>query len=124
MRASEDAILLRCQSQETMTDSFSFASGGPLFAKKQAQIGNIRHHKYYINKKYPNLDLAKYTHMASDLILPGQPIPLPRGPVPQLGSGVYMRDGQPRASLVGVPRYEGPVGFIHFGLWCLDFRPI
>lgn len=48
--------------------------------------------------------------MASDLTLPGQPIPLPRGPVPQLGSGIYSRDGQVRASLVGVPRYEGSVG--------------
>lgn len=51
--------------------------------------------------------------MASDLMLPGQPITLPRGPVPQLGGGTYSRDGEVRASLVGVPRYEGSVGF-HF----------
>ena len=44
------------------------------------------------------------------LVLPGQPIPLPRGPMPQLGSGVYVRDGHTRASLVGIPRYEGSVG--------------
>lgn len=48
--------------------------------------------------------------MASDLTLPGQLVPLPRGPIPQLGSGIYSRDGQARASLVGVPRYEGSVG--------------
>ncbi|KAH9837087.1 uncharacterized protein C8Q71DRAFT_756760 [Rhodofomes roseus] len=45
--------------------------------------------------------------MSSDLVLPGQPIPLPRGPVPQLGSGIYSRDGNIRASLVGIPGYEG-----------------
>ncbi|OSX67403.1 hypothetical protein POSPLADRAFT_1176209 [Postia placenta MAD-698-R-SB12] len=45
--------------------------------------------------------------MSSDLVLPGQPIPLPRGPVPQLAGGIYSRDGHVRASLVGVPRYEG-----------------
>jgi exosome complex component CSL4 len=47
--------------------------------------------------------------MASDLLLPGQPIPLLRGPIPQLGNGTYTRDGQVRATLVGVPYYEGPV---------------
>ncbi|OJT03061.1 hypothetical protein TRAPUB_6404 [Trametes pubescens] len=41
--------------------------------------------------------------MSSDTVLPGQPIPLPRGPVPQLGGGTYTRDGTVRASLVGVP---------------------
>ncbi|ETW87328.1 hypothetical protein HETIRDRAFT_308387 [Heterobasidion irregulare TC 32-1] len=44
--------------------------------------------------------------MASDCLLPGQPVPLPRGPLPQLGSGIYMKDGEPRASLVGIPRYD------------------
>ena len=44
------------------------------------------------------------------LTLPGQPIPLPRGPVPKLGNGIYERDGQVRASLVGVPKYQGSVG--------------
>ncbi|KIJ68325.1 hypothetical protein HYDPIDRAFT_124691 [Hydnomerulius pinastri MD-312] len=46
--------------------------------------------------------------MASETLLPGQPVPLPRGPVPNLGGGLYIKDGQVRASLVGVPRYEGP----------------
>ncbi|KAJ4486278.1 hypothetical protein J3R30DRAFT_3283674 [Lentinula aciculospora] len=45
--------------------------------------------------------------MASDLVLPGQPIPLPRGPVPKIGRGIYEKDSQIRASLVGVPRFEG-----------------
>ncbi|KAF7969218.1 hypothetical protein HWV62_27923 [Athelia sp. TMB] len=41
-------------------------------------------------------------------LLPGQPLQLPaRGPAPQLGSGVYSRDGQVRASLVGEPSYNG-----------------
>ncbi|OCH95772.1 hypothetical protein OBBRIDRAFT_809622 [Obba rivulosa] len=48
--------------------------------------------------------------MSSDLVLPGQPIPIPRGPIPQLGTGVYAREGAVRASLTGTPRYEGPVG--------------
>ncbi|VDB99806.1 unnamed protein product [Peniophora sp. CBMAI 1063] len=42
-------------------------------------------------------------------VLPGQPIPLPqKGPAPQLGQGVYLRSGQVRASLLGVPSYDGP----------------
>lgn len=51
--------------------------------------------------------------MASDTVLPGQPIVIPRGPVPQLGSGTYLRDGQVRASLMGVPRHQGSVGLLH-----------
>ncbi|PFH54586.1 hypothetical protein AMATHDRAFT_37901 [Amanita thiersii Skay4041] len=47
--------------------------------------------------------------MADDILLPGQLIPLPRGPAPRLGSGTFSRDAQPRATLVGVPRYDGPV---------------
>lgn len=50
--------------------------------------------------------------MASDIVLPGQPITLPRGPLPLLGSGTYTRDGQVRASLVGVPSITGSVGYI------------
>jgi len=52
--------------------------------------------------------------MPFNLVLPGQPIPIPRGPRPQLGSGVYFRDGHTRASLVGIPRYEGSVGGVLF----------
>lgn len=48
--------------------------------------------------------------MSSSAVLPGQPIPLPaRGPAPQLGTGVYERDGQVRASLLGVPHMDGSV---------------
>ncbi|KAG6820373.1 hypothetical protein H0H93_001344 [Arthromyces matolae] len=43
----------------------------------------------------------------SDIFLPGQPIPLPRGPAPQLGPGVYSRNSLLRASLLGVPRNDG-----------------
>ncbi|KAK0198468.1 hypothetical protein F5146DRAFT_1019742 [Armillaria mellea] len=45
--------------------------------------------------------------MSSDLVLPGQPIPLSRGPVPCLGRGIYTKDDQVRASLVGTPHYDG-----------------
>ncbi|KAH0590592.1 Exosome complex component csl4 [Termitomyces sp. J132] len=41
--------------------------------------------------------------MASELVLPGQPVSLPR-PAPQLGPGLYSRDALVRASLVGIPR--------------------
>lgn len=43
------------------------------------------------------------------LLLPGQPITLPKGPAAQLGAGTYVRDGKLRASLVGVPRFTGGV---------------
>ncbi|KAJ8596992.1 hypothetical protein M405DRAFT_804619 [Rhizopogon salebrosus TDB-379] len=46
--------------------------------------------------------------MASDILLPGQPVSLPRGPAPNLGSGLYIKDGQARASLVGIAQYDGP----------------
>ena len=47
--------------------------------------------------------------MDIDLKLPGQPIQIPRGPASQLSNGVYSRDGQVRASLVGVPVYQASV---------------
>jgi exosome complex component CSL4 len=46
----------------------------------------------------------------SNIVLPGQPIPLPRGPIPQVGAGIYTRDAQMRASVVGVPKMDGSVG--------------
>ena len=46
----------------------------------------------------------------SDIVLPGQPIPLPRGPVPRSGSGTYTRDAQLRASIVGIAKMDGSVG--------------
>ncbi|KAF8740619.1 hypothetical protein AX14_007996 [Amanita brunnescens Koide BX004] len=42
------------------------------------------------------------------LVLPGQPVPLVKGPVPRLGSGIYARDALLRSSLVGFPHYSGP----------------
>ena len=48
--------------------------------------------------------------ISDTLLLPGQPIPLPaRGPAPQLGPGIYERNGQLRASLLGIPQFEGSV---------------
>ncbi|KAF9452659.1 hypothetical protein P691DRAFT_803780 [Macrolepiota fuliginosa MF-IS2] len=41
------------------------------------------------------------------LLLPGQPIPIPRGPAPQLGVGTYSRDNQVRSSILGIPKFEG-----------------
>lgn len=49
------------------------------------------------------------TNMSTSTLLPGQPIPVPRGPAPQLGGGTYQRDGQIRASVVGVPQFQGSV---------------
>lgn len=49
--------------------------------------------------------------MSSDVVLPGQRIPIPRGPLPNLGAGTYIRDGQVRASIMGIPTHQGPVGF-------------
>jgi len=46
----------------------------------------------------------------SDCLVPGQPVPLPRGPTLQLGTGVYTRNGETRASLLGTPQFHGPVG--------------
>ncbi|KAH9944093.1 uncharacterized protein BXZ73DRAFT_39113 [Epithele typhae] len=45
--------------------------------------------------------------MSSDIVLPGQPVPVPRGPIPRPGTGIYTRDGVIRASLVGVPQHSG-----------------
>ncbi|KAI0788613.1 hypothetical protein C8Q75DRAFT_769055 [Abortiporus biennis] len=39
--------------------------------------------------------------------LPGQPIPLPKGPSLQLGPGIYSRDGHARASVIGQTRSTG-----------------
>ena len=44
-----------------------------------------------------------------NLVLPGQPVPLAKGHVPKLGSGIYSRDAILRSSLVGIPRHSGPV---------------
>jgi exosome complex component CSL4 len=54
-----------------------------------------------------NIGRNRATMSMSDLVLPGQPLPLPKGPVPQLGTGIYSRDGQVRASLVGTPHRDG-----------------
>jgi hypothetical protein len=52
--------------------------------------------------------------MPSDCLIPGQPVPLPRGPALQLGSGVYTRNGETRASLLGTPLRQGSVGLFYF----------
>ncbi|KAF7307033.1 Exosome complex component csl4 [Mycena indigotica] len=47
---------------------------------------------------------------SATIVLPGQPISLPRAaPIPQLGSGLYSRDSEIRASLVGIPQQNGPI---------------
>ena len=51
----------------------------------------------------------------SDLLLPGQPVALPPGPLPQVGDGLYTREGLVRASVVGTPERDGPVRFaLHY----------
>jgi hypothetical protein len=55
--------------------------------------------------------------MPSDSLIPGQPVPLPRGPALQLGSGIYSKNGQIRASLVGTPLYHGSVGLSSLCTW-------
>jgi exosome complex component CSL4 len=63
--------------------------------------------------------------MAFSLMLPGQPVQLPVGPVPKLGGGIYSLDGQVRASLLGVPSYKGSVGSVSIYLMrMLDVLPI
>ena len=50
-------------------------------------------------------------------LLPGQPVVLPsRGPAPQLGAGIYVRDGRIRASLLGIPTLDAAVR--HQSSWC------
>lgn len=44
----------------------------------------------------------------SDLLLPGQPVPVAQ-PIPQIGDGLYMREGLIRAGVVGVPQRDGSV---------------
>ncbi|EGN98923.1 hypothetical protein SERLA73DRAFT_181651 [Serpula lacrymans var. lacrymans S7.3] len=43
----------------------------------------------------------------SQAVLPGQPVAIPLGPTLQIGGGLYSKDGQVRASLIGVPRSKG-----------------
>lgn len=57
--------------------------------------------------------------MPDDIKIPGQPIVVPRGPAPQLDAGVYARDGQVRASLVGTPSYQLAVRFFLLFSWLL-----
>ncbi|KAJ7631092.1 hypothetical protein FB45DRAFT_917482, partial [Roridomyces roridus] len=56
-------------------------------------------------------------------VLPGQPIPIPpHGPIPQLGAGVYSRDNELRASLVGVPQQDGAVEIFYFRVYASNGR--
>lgn len=36
-----------------------------------------------------------------NILLPGQPVTIPNGAAPDLGGGLYLKDGVIRASLVG-----------------------
>lgn len=63
--------------------------------------------------------LSKMPSISDTLLLPGQPIPLPsRAPAPQLGPGIYERNGQLRASLLGIPHFEGSVS----SLFCITSK--
>jgi len=71
----------------------------------------------------PNRQVREYTtvsallRMPSDYLVPGQPVPLPRGPALQLGSGIYTRNGEPRASLFGTPIHQGSVRLSPLCTW-------
>lgn len=77
----------------------------------QRRVG--RHRRTRGQPREPNIDKhpppSSAAIMDVDLKLPGQPIQTPRGPAPQLSNGVYSRDGQVRASLVGIPVYKASV---------------
>ena len=45
---------------------------------------------------------------ANQQLLPGQPLDI-SGPIPKLVEGLYTRDGQVRASVIGYPRSDGTV---------------
>lgn len=53
--------------------------------------------------------IPDYSAHVMSFLLPGQPIPIPRGPALQLGSGTYSRDNEVRSSILGVPQFEGSV---------------
>lgn len=52
--------------------------------------------------------------MAFNFVLPGQPVALPRGPALKLGTGLYNRDGQVRASVLGKPQQDGSASWFLF----------
>ena len=57
------------------------------------------------------------TETNSMTLLPGQPIPIPRGPTLQLGPGTYSRDNQVRSSIMGVPHFQASVCvFFYLGI--------
>lgn len=89
-----------------------------LGSRKQTQIPSASlgrpRIRYYATphtrfSSHPTNTLA-FSSMSFDVVLPGQPVPVPRGPIPQIGGGIYSRDGFVRASLIGVPSYSGSVG--------------
>lgn len=68
----------------------------------------------FFPNQYIDCTISALPRMPSDSLLPGQPVPLPRGPALQLGSGIYTRNGETRASLFGTPVHQGSVGFPSF----------
>ncbi len=87
---------------------------------RDAQIGTLAPQSVYTHLALLLFITSVITIIMSDCVLPGQPIPLPKGPVPRLGRGIYTKDGQVRAGLIGSPHYDGSVGLfsrcLYFGL--------
>ncbi len=71
-------------------------------------FGQVREYTAFVIDAYSTV--SALLRMPSDSLVPGQPVPLPRGPALQLGSGIYTRNGETRASLFGAPIHQGSVG--------------
>ena len=104
-----------------LKSEFYFFGGGNNIPIKQPNKS-----KLYFFKFTCQLALKLFLIMPVGTVLPGQPISLPaRGPAPKLGTGVYERDGQIRASLLGSPHFDGSVRrlFRHYRRisWIISF---
>lgn len=118
--------------KEEDVDSECWAQVAEKWYARHVSLGRVNRHKFLSRHSrvsgklgldtLPSL-IPSLIHsalpMSSDLLLPGQPVPLPRGAMPQVGSGIYSRDGTLRASLIGVPSHSGSV-CLFSALSCLE----
>ena len=101
------AQLAEAEGRKVVRDTSLGSVNTHKFSSASLRLGQAR----VLSRAHRLSSALPISSMSSDTVLPGQPTPLPRGPVPQLGGGIYSRDGIVRASLVGVPQYSGSVGF-------------
>jgi hypothetical protein len=106
-RAREEAILANEEVLVVVNETIFYAFGWGLdFLSPSGGAPNTSTQISFCRTP-SNLDAAS-TMLSTHL--PGQPINFPpKAPHPQIGTGVYERDGQIRASLLGAPRLEGTV---------------